>query len=397
MKQMVLFALLSLPIFSLAEPANFVESVRDGKLIFGLRFRAEFVDFDSFDKDATAFTLRTNLGYETATWRGLQFLAEFENVFALDDDGYNSTDNGVTNRPVVADPEDTEINRVHLTYQISDGQQLTLGRQRVILDDARFVGNVGWRQNEQTYDAVRYAAKGERFQSDLIYIANVNRIFGENHPTNSDFRMASFLGNLSYEVSDSLKLSGFAYFLEFENAAALSHRVLGVRGSGQYPAKAKSAITYAFSYADQQDWQNDLVERDSDYVMASVGGKFDRWSVSGHYEVLGAGDSGPAFATPLATLHGFNGWADVFLNTPANGLEDLFVKVGLKLERLNLVLVQHHFSAEEGSATYGTETDFLITGKFNNRLSWGGKAALYDSDELATDITKVWAWLAFSY
>ena len=35
--------------------------------------------------------------------------------------------------------------------------------------------------------------------------------------------------------------------------------------------------------------------------------------------------------TPLATLHAFNGWADMFLTTPANGLQDLYFRASYTL------------------------------------------------------------------
>ena len=65
---------------------------------------------------------------------------------------YNSTTNGKTTYPAVADPETYEINRLQLTNTRIPMTTVTLGRQRIVLDDQRFVGNVGWRQNEQTFD-----------------------------------------------------------------------------------------------------------------------------------------------------------------------------------------------------------------------------------------------------
>jgi len=48
------------------------------------------------------------------------------------------------------------------------------------------------------------------------------------------------------------------------------------------------------------------------------------------YEVL-EGNGAIGFATPLATLHAFNGWADMFLTTPANGLKDLYFRASYAL------------------------------------------------------------------
>lgn len=398
MKILTFSALLLMNLAAFAQSDSFIDSFRDGKLILGLRFRVEHVDLDRLEETATAMTLRTNLGYETAAWRGIQLLAEVENVLAVDDEKYNSTENGVTDRPVVPDPEDTELNRLQLSYQVADGHKLTLGRQRIILDDARFVGNVGWRQNEQTYDAVRYSAKRERMTGDVIYMANVNRIFGDSHPVNSDFRMQSFLGNVSYQVNDALKVTGFGYFFEFENAEALSHRVLGLRATGQYPPKEKLAFTYELSFADQQDWQNDFANMDSQYHKASFGGKISRWHVSANYEMLGEGNNGPAFLTPLATLHAFNGWADVFLNTPDSGLKDYFVQVKFKGDNLTFVLAEHHFRSDRFDREFGNELDAMLTGKFSKKFAWGAKLAVFDqSDSSSNDVAKGWAWVAYKY
>lgn len=55
----------------------------------------------------------------------------------------------------MADPECTEANQAYLQMKLGTFTGIA-GRQRVILDNARFIGNVGWRQNEQTYDAVTF-------------------------------------------------------------------------------------------------------------------------------------------------------------------------------------------------------------------------------------------------
>jgi hypothetical protein len=81
-------------------------------------------------------------------------MIEAESVKALnkqfDSKATGQTGNG---HAVVADPESNEINQAYLSYSGIDNTVVKWGRQRLILDNARFVGNVGWRQNEQTFDA----------------------------------------------------------------------------------------------------------------------------------------------------------------------------------------------------------------------------------------------------
>ena len=85
--------------------------------------------------------------------------------------------------PVVADPEITELNRLQLAYTGVEDATFTVGRQRVILGDARYVGNVGFRQNEQTFDAVRATISAiENVTINYLYLDRVHRILGDDHP-----------------------------------------------------------------------------------------------------------------------------------------------------------------------------------------------------------------------
>ena len=127
--------------------------------ILDMRFRVETADQETFAEDATSMTVRTRAGAELKWAEKFSFLVEGEGTFQIDDD-YNDTipDNGVEPFPVIADPETFELNRVQVGYKGKNGS-VTIGRQRIIHEDARFVGNVVWRQNEQTYDAIRGQAK----------------------------------------------------------------------------------------------------------------------------------------------------------------------------------------------------------------------------------------------
>ena len=135
-------------------PPDPVTAITSGQAHLDFRYRYEQVDQQGFDVDAYASTLRTRLNYTTAEWQGLTAMLEAANVVVLGQyDLYNSTTNGATSRPVVADPEYTEINQAWLQYRRGSFTGIG-GRQVINLDNQRFVGNVAWRQNDQTYDAV---------------------------------------------------------------------------------------------------------------------------------------------------------------------------------------------------------------------------------------------------
>ena len=63
------------------------------------------------------------------------------------------------------------------------------------------------------------------------------------------------------------------------------------------------------------------------------------------YELLGSDDS-KSFSTPLATLHAFNGWADMFLATPATGLKDTYLSATTTLADIKLGAAYHDFRAD---------------------------------------------------
>jgi hypothetical protein len=365
-----------------------------GKVSFDLRYRYERVDQDGDPRNAEASTARLRLGYTTGTYRGLSALAEFEGTWHVGADTYDSTANGRTDYPVVADPEDSELNQAYLAYQGPRSFVIKLGRQRIKLDNSRFIGNVGWRQNEQTFDAVTFVGKlTDKTRLTLAYLNNVNRIFGEHHPDSSlaDLDVAVPLIHVSHEFPCGT-LTGYAHFLEIEDAPATSHRNVGLRFTGRRELSDELDLLYAAEYADQSDYEDAPSSVDAEYQWLEVGVRFRKYTVQLGYEVLG-GDGTYGFATPLATLHAFNGWTDKFLTTPADGLEDLYVLAARNVKRWKLAGVYHDFSADNGSADYGDELGFLATRKFKEHYGVGFKYATYGADDYVTDTDKLWVWL----
>ena len=136
----------STPGISAAE--GFVESILAGKPIINLRYRFEHVDQEGLPEDANASTLRSRLGYETQAYKNFYVLVELESVFSIGKERFNDTINGKSDFPVVADPETTELNQGFLNFDGLPDTSLRFGRQRIVLDNQRFVGAVGFRQNE---------------------------------------------------------------------------------------------------------------------------------------------------------------------------------------------------------------------------------------------------------
>lgn len=383
---------------------DFSNLFTQGKLILDARYRYEHVDQDNALKHANAQTLRTRVGFQSGKWYGLSTLIEADNVSRLGDASYNSTRNGQSDYAVVADPDGSEINQALLRYDHTLGNAV-LGRQRINLDNQRFVGGVAWRQNEQTYDGVLGQLKPlDGLTLTYAYIDNINSIFGPGdnrfdtaaNPANIEGH--SHLANAQYVLMPQLTVTAYQYLLGLDNLAGASQssKTSGVRLNG-----AVAGVSYALEYAQQKDYADNPLELDSDYYLVELGYSLQGVTLKGGYEVLG-GEDGPgnrAFQTPLATKHAFQGWADIFLLTPAAGVEDAYFGVTAPLLGGSLQAWYHDFRAEQDSSHYGTEIDLSYAHPIPGVKGLVGlaKYARYDADDFAVDTDKFWLQVQYSY
>ena len=373
------------------------QALGSGRSWVSLRYRFENVDQGGFSKDANASTLRTTLGYETGTWNGLSVLLEAEDVSPIGDDNYNSGINGVTDRPKVIDPNGTEVNQSYLRYTGWKDGDARIGRQEISIDNHRFVGNVGWRQNHQSFDAWSLLAHAPAAVDIFAaYVTNVNTVLGESNP-GGDQHMGSFLFNAMKDFEGVGELNVFLYNLDYDTTTVLSTETYGASLAGDVDA-GSVGILYRAAYANQTDTGDNPNDVSASYTNLELGVDLDAVVLKVGSEVLeGSGATGDRFTTPLATLHKFNGWADIFLNTPDTGLEDLYFSVGGTWRGTKLLAVYHDFQSDTGSIDYGTEIDLQAVRTFENGITGGLKYASYSADDFATDKDVFWFWVAYSF
>ncbi len=383
---------------------EFFEFLKAGTVKANLRARWENARIDDA-KVANALTLRTRLGYGTKAWHGLSAYAEFENIASADGSlYYNGVGTNTRGRTLVADPGTTELNQAYGDFAFTTlgsfdlhetKTKLRAGRQRMIYDDARFIGNVGWRQNEQTYDAVEGSTSLglAGFQASYAYLWEVHRIFGDEGARGAstrDYGADSHLVNLHYSGLEALKVTLFGYFLDFQNspsasAPANSSRSYGFRGNGALALGEDLELVYSGSYAYQESATNNPVDYAAHYGAVDVALARAEWgSLGGGYEVLGSDDRMGNFRTPLATAHKFNGWADTFLdNGGAFGLRDAYLYVAPKLPfELQGKIVFHQSWSDSGGTKRGTELDALISRKVFKYVTLLSKFAWYKGQNL---------------
>jgi len=377
----------------------------EGKVSLNIRGRAEIADQDG-KQTSQAYTERTRLGFTTGEYNGMYLHIDVEDIRAADDSLYNAAGtNDQPDKTVIADPEDTELNQFFANFNFPGmNASARVGRQRIKIDDDRFIGNVGWRQNEQTFDAVRLdVMPTENVDITYAYIWDVNRVFGPD--ANKDFESDSHVINLSYDDARLGKITGFAYLLDLDGeatAAANSSDTYGIRYEATRNLKGDPQgpkVKYVFSWANQSDSGDNTDSYDANYYLADVRYIQDGWYAGGGWEILESDNGMGSFRTPLATGHAFNGWADVFLTTPADGLEDTYIYVGGDLPQgFKGKDVYHWFDPDHGSADFGEEFDAVVSKKLSDNATVLTKYAYYNGDDDAfADRVKFWLQLTLNY
>jgi hypothetical protein len=381
------------------DPPSLGEALTKGKISLNLRYRYEGVDQTGFDDRGKASTLRTTLGYRTGWWKRLAAFVEFEDVHNIglsnehNNLGAGSLWNGVTDRPVIADPPLTEVNQAYLDWKPLDSLQFRGGRQEIVVDNSRFIGNVGWRQNHQSFDGGSVDFSGvKNLKLGFDYISRQRTVTGASQPMST----AHLDGALTFSDVGTLRAYFFSVDFDQETFWELSTETLGASFSGTANLSESLKLSYRLELANQDGTGNNPQSVDADYLRVDLGLMVGKLTLGAGHEVLGSGRDG-SFVTPLATLHKFNGWADKFLATPGDGLKDTFLSVAAKFGRWNLVGAYHDFSADSGGASWGNEFDaqVLYTTPWKQKIAL--KIALYDADQWATDTDKIWLWTQWGF
>jgi hypothetical protein len=404
---------------------SLLQSLVGGKPDLFLRYRFEYADDARPQlKPAYASTLRSAVGYRSGSFHGASLYFQLQDVRIVGNDRlFNDGSNRVTDRALITDPESTEIQQYYLRYGGLPKTVLTLGRQEITHRQAplqRFLGDVAWRQHFQSFDAARVVSLGlPETILDYGYIWNVNRIFGEDNPLPdaSDFRSNSHFLNLQYSGWPGMKLEGYAYLLEFTSPTSrrFSTATGGIRAQGNRGLGSGFRLGYAGEFATQQNYGNNPNAISVNYALAelgvsyAVGGILESAGLKYDYELLeGKGDV-RSFQTPLGTNHAFQGFADRFLITPGDGIQDHFVTLSAKVSGVQFSAAYHRFLSDLDSYPYGYEWDLQAERPIGNGFLTGLKWADYHADRdtlnvarnsatgQAFGLTRFWAYLQYSY
>ncbi|MDT4331350.1 alginate export family protein [Methylomonas sp. MED-D] len=389
---------------------NFYHYGSNGAVKMDLNYRWENVDQDKGPiipgkapkrvETANANTARLRLGLLSPTFYDFQAYAEYEGNYALqeDYDQGGTTLNRHRDYSLIADPDRSELNQFWLSYKGIADTLIKVGRQRIKFDDDRFIGNVGWRQMESTYDSVLVTHNNQTLFGLTVnagYLDHVQNIFGETDTLNAPVL------NLNYKVGDWGNLIGYGYWLDFRERAnyAKSSQTYGLRLDGKSPQFFDTVnFLYTAEWGKQSNYADNPNHYQADRINLMGGLSAFNLTLQGAMEQLNGYGLNKTFNTPLGTNHAFQGWADLFINPLGNatlgqGIRDVFATASYKAMNDTLIVtgMYHDFYDDTGGVEYGSEWDFSILKKFGKHYSLLAKYANFNTENAAfTDTQKIW-------
>lgn len=407
LRGVVLASTLGTPVFA-GEPAIDlppIEAVAGEPDVFkwltpsvNLRTRYEFRNEGGLDS-ANSVTVRGRLGLTLGSFNGFSAFGEIEATTPLVDDFDAGPGNTTPNNPgqtVIADPENVELNRAWIQYK-KDGLLAKVGRQRIIRNDSFHIGNVGWRQNEQTFDAAQLAYTTDDFSLSYVYSNAARRIFGNfaggaAEEFSGDFHFV----DASYNSAVG-KLGAYAYLIDVDNNA-------NVGRSNTYGAFGTFGPLYL--EAAFQEGDSNLAGGDGSYDAFLARVNYTLKTDAGNFSA-GIDWTQDDYKTPFQTAHAFFGWADSFLAqqvglNKANGFDGIFdghlkyAKTGLP-GGITFKAALHYFASADLDTTYGYEADMLLVKKFSDNLTGLVKAAYFVGDDAFPDIQQVTVDLSYTF
>lgn len=359
-----------------------------------IRARYEYGKVDNpLLKSSNAFTTRERVGLQTRDWHGFSAFVEGEFTQAIGDSydpaptpfaAQTVNPNPFFPRTQIADPETNELNRAFIQYKGFD-TTLKAGRQRIILDNSSFIGNVGWRQNEQTFDAI--SIKNESIEDLTLFYAyanRANRIFGSD----AQGPLRNFAGdmhffNAKYTGFGDLSLTTYAYLMDFDktaaNASYISNNTYGV--IAEHPV---GPVNLYGEFAYQTDTSSSPIAKPDEAWYSHLKASY---KVCDHVFTLGHEYLDADFVTPLGTVHAFNGFSDVFIGNRIGlarnpGISDLYLSHATPLPIWGIKFVQtfHLFGDNNSDFDYGWEYDAVLAKQFNENFKAVAKFAYFESD-----------------
>lgn len=269
------------------------------------------------------------------------------------------------------------VNELWVELGLKKGLSVKMGRQELVYDDHRLLGNLDWANNTRSHDAlvIKYANPNHKFYGHIGGAFNQN---GEP------------LTGTVYNLKNYKYLSYAWFKKELSDQGAYLSATAIINGSNSTVAsspasKASFTIGPLLNYqknkfkgiagAYYQTGKTSENLQLNAYMVNLYAGLYNKIIVGTGIDYLsGSRYSTPSaqshsFSTLFATNHKFYGYMDYFINIPGDtkqrGLIDPYIRLGKQNKNLTTTLDIHYFSLAhkydpDVAASLGTEADLLI-------------------------------------
>lgn len=314
-----------------------------------------------------------------------------------------------------------QVNELWMQVYLNQRFALKMGRQELVYDDHRLLGNLDWANLTISHDALllKYTDDRDKFKWHLGGAFNQvgEPVFGTTYAL-KNYKALGFSW-VKKEFAKGHSISGIAIVNGMNSTITTNTKMKATYTFGplyNYNFKGWKGVLGAYFQGGKTE--NNLTQN-AFMVNAYSEKKLKRNSIglgvdylSGNKDNTSATASN-SFSTLYATNHKFYGYMDYFLNIPSDtkqrGLMDLYARIGYTPSKtVNLTVDIHHFSlANENNLgvnkikkTLGTEADVLIDYKpstiiqlqFGYSLLFATKNMEYIKGGNANDLN-TWAYL----
>lgn len=309
---------------------------------------------------------------------------------------------------------------------------LKIGRQELVYDDARILGNVDWAQQARAHDLLLFKYENTfKLHAGAAFNQASDLLFGTTYEMTTNYKTMQFVWlNKKFDAfgASVLFLNNGMEYKYTENSVDKYKTVFSQTFGTHLEYAAKSLKLAGNAY---YSTGKDAADRDlSAYnLMLTADLNLTKNVTTGlGYELL-SGTSQKTMATDAdyinnsfnpfyGTNHKFNGFMDYFFvgnHLNSVGLSDLFASVSAKHKSTNVQLTGHFFSAANdvlaaNSTTevmkkyLGTEIDLTVTYKVNEMTSFtAGYSQMFGTETMQKlkggnyKNTNNWAWLMLTF
>jgi hypothetical protein len=313
------------------------------------------------------------------------------------------------------------LHEAWLQLNLGSGLFLKAGRQELVYDDHRLLGNLEWAQQARSHDGALLKWIGENSQLHLGFAFNqsAQNVFETTYNLNNYKGLAMIWFENKVDKENKFSLIGVAdFFEESGNFLGIDNR--GTFGGNYYHTGEKLELQGTAYYQIGRT----VTDADIAAYMFSAQGFYNlgEFKIGAGIDYLSGNDrnseSFNSFNTLYATNHKFYGFMDHFLNIPNDtrgaGLVDIYAKLKYQFaEKWNANLDFHSFSSEQPFLDFSTgeeidkalatEIDLVVKNNFNSFTTiFLGASMLFPTDDFKTLQSRpfgdnsTWLWAMIS-